>query len=580
MRRFPLLRGFRQGPNILPREPGHDRGRLRRRDDVIEGAFVWAHDPAFRPLIAIYADGRLRQLGTTYRRAIHERRSWPCCFSIELDEELADREDLTVAVFETGDVLQPPQPGEKPVATVEDLIEAGYHHARPFAFGGFVSFLLLPLNDQIQILCRDLLDRDAAETEIEAYRQRVIDGDLSILGVRDDIALSDEAKETCGEMTLHERRGRACLWLGLDQALDCVVPPPLGGDNALFDTPLSLRSAFEEITTPSDVRSILAFNAVGETTDIGAFGQWATANQDIVAAVEARVSRSVALREKTPSRRYRLGNLLAAMTVGNAAVRRADGAVSAHAGSEGVVVYGPYMSLEPGHHTVLFSVQNEAPAERPLRLCLDVVYGDILFARREIVLSAAVTDVWSLALTVPSGQRDLLGLPNFEFRIATNGAADVSCDFIALDVCNDADVGTSSRPSVENWLPLMSPEAAGRRLDDGTLRALARTGRVFFGPYCKLLPGRYALTLDYEFTAGDTTKEAEFEVVDGPDSILAWRRFALVAGGGREELRFEITEAETADELAGPLEFRLWKEADFEFHCLAVGLAVLGERDA
>ncbi|MDR3388069.1 MAG: hypothetical protein P4L92_13555, partial [Rudaea sp.] len=350
------------------------------------------------------------------------------------------------------------------------------------------------------------------------YRRKLIDGEFSILGVRDDIALSEEAQETLAELTLQERRGRACLWQGLEDALAFIVPPPLAREGVVLDAPPSLRSAFEEILVPSEVHSILAYNAVGETADVGAYGLWAKTYQDPVAAMERRVSRSLELRrQQTPrSKRYRLDNLLAAMKLGATATRLTDGAVKARAGAAGVIVFGPYMPLEPGQHSAIFSLRTESSDALCLRL--EVVHGDILFAHRELRLQGPSQENYRLEFTVPSGSQELLRKPNFEFRLSTDGGGAVICEAVMLEVGEDADVAKTAHPSVANWFALLTTEVSGKRCEDGTLLALPSSGRVFFGPYCKLLPGRYALTFEYR---SESNGEVELEVGAGTDSILA-----------------------------------------------------------
>lgn len=578
MRRFPRLRAPSRNPATVMPETGFEAGRVRVRDGLIEGCFVWPHDPGFRPLIGLYAGGRLRQLGATFRRPLHEGRSWPCCFSFDLDEDLPELADLTVAVFETGDILHAPARPQVAVRRVEDLIDAGNRRVRAFAYGGFCSFLLLPLDDQIAILCRDLLDRDILPKELKTYRQKVIEGELSILGVRDDIALGEEAEEDLVALPLHERRGRACLWQGLTTALAHIVPPPLARADVAIDTPPGLSTAFDEIRIPSDVRSILASNAIGKSTDIGAYGQWITAFQDLVGDVEARVACHLDLQAQraAQSRRYRLSGLISMMRLGTAAQSGGDGTVIAKAGEAGVVLFGPYMALDPGRHTVLFALENEAPAVGPLQVRLEVVHGDILFAARDIVLTEASREKRRLAFTVPAGPQDLLTAPGFEFRLTTNGAARLVCRAVALDVCNDKEVKSFVHPAVENWLALLTPERAGARAGEGGIAALPPSGRVFFGPYCKLLPGRYVLALDTVLGEDQPQKEAELEVAAVGDHVLARKRFALRPGGGTEELSFEIADSDSAEELAGPLEFRLWKEDGCAFVCTALRLTGAG----
>lgn len=569
MRRFPLLRGYKQSSIVSAPDTVFDAGRVRRHDDIVEGAFVWPYDPVFRPMVAIYADGRLKQLGTTYRRATYERRSWPCCFSIELDEDLVDRQDLTIAVFETGDVLFAPPRAKQAILTVEDLIADSRQQGSSFSYGGFISFLLLPLNDQIDILCRDLLDRGVHAKELAHYRRKIIEGEFSILGVRDDIAMTEEAADVLAELTLHERRGRACLWQGLDEVLDRVIPPPLARDDIAYGTPPVLCSGFEEIAVPTDVQGILAFNAVGETIDVGAYAQWMTAYQNIAVAVQSRVSRSAELHahQNARSRRYRLNGLLSSMKLGKNALRLPGGAVQSV--GEGVVIFGPYVALAAGRYTAKVSFRCVTPA--PARLQLEVVHGDIVFARRTVVLAGMAPQTIDLTFGVPSGHDELLRAPKFELRVSSGGA-DVICESVVLEVFEDPAVANTISPDVEDWLPFLSPETAGRRADDGTIGALTQSGRVFFGPYCMLLPGRYSLSLDYAYE-GAAANEAVLEVAAGGDAVLAQKRFALNGGHSSETLVFDVADAECAAALDGPLEFRLWKAEGFEFRCLAVRLA-------
>ena len=541
----------------------------------LEGAFHWPHDPLFRPMVGVYSAKRLALVVPTGRRTADNGKTWQCHFAADIPDKV-NRQELTVTVFESGAVLYPAPNGapDKPARTVEEIMAAAGRHAKPFAYGGFEAFLFLPLIDQIRILYLDILGRNPGPEEVDRYRERIISGALDILAARDEIASSQEARRR--RLSRDERRGRACLWHGLQAVLDAIVPPPLlrSARQADFAPPKFLRTAFEEITCPSDVASILALNAVGETRDFAQISQWIASHRKIIDTVEERLAQNAAARRLQAERpqRYRMGNLLATMTTGVVATRQPSGLVVAKPGPDGVVLYGPYLALEPGRHTVHCKFRSEHPAGEALHLVFEAIYSDVLLARKDLTLTTATDGGFDQQFTVPAGQGELLRSRQFEFRLATNGAAAVAVEAVTLDVVNTAQVVTQAAPNVASWLRSLKLESAGWRETDGTITALAPSGRVFYGPYYKLIPGRYVFALECRADPDGDGGDVELEVVAAENDVLARQRCRLKGGRNTLTIPFEIRAAKTPAGLPGPLEFRLWKDAGFTFQCIAVHL--------
>lgn len=146
----------------------NSQGRTELRDRRIEGSLDWTHDPFFRPLIGIYAGGRLTCIIPTLWRAYGENSIWRCYFSQELPEDL-ETENITAICLENGELLYPPREARvaEPGApmSVEDIVDAGRRRVRAFDYGGFESFLMLPLFDQLAILYQDFLGHFPTQAE-------------------------------------------------------------------------------------------------------------------------------------------------------------------------------------------------------------------------------------------------------------------------------------------------------------------------------------------------------------------------------------------------------------------------------
>ena len=567
MRRFPLPRG---GKSALIAE----RTNLRVAGRRIAGYFDWPHDPIFRPLVGIFTDGRLEHVAPSFRRPLPNRGPWPCYLSITLPKRLAETAAVTIACLETGDVLHPRWNDDSSLPLrVEDLIAEGRRATRGQVLDGFTAFLLLPLSDQIDILYRDLLGRGANARDVAHYRTRIAKGEIAILDARDEISTSEEALNANRHLTLDDRRGRMCVWPGLEATLMHLVPPVFAPrDAGLIDAPSSLRSAFDEIAVPETVGGVLARNAVGPTTHVELYERWVERHHLAVAPIEARLAR----RPRGLTRRcaYRFGNLLTAMSPGPIAMREPSSIISAHSGNAGTIAYGPYVHLESGSYRVSCRLRIQAPSAVASDLSLEVVHGDILLARRDLKVAREWHETLGLNFAVPQRLKELVGTPAIEFRIRGDGNAAAHVEEVALEALPD---GCADARTMDDWLPALIPGGAGSRTEDGRIVAQTSSGHVFYGPYCTLMPGAYRFMLECDLAEAAANGEVELEAVTANNEVLARQQVMLSAGANRLEIGFGIPWVHDPNMLSGPLEFRLWKAEGFTFRCRAAQLEALGE---
>ena len=553
-------------------------------DGKVEGTLDWPYDQFFRPLIGFYSLGRLKEIISTVRRP-NEAGQWACYFSAELPKKLLDDGELLIACLETGNILYS-RPHERRLAEtpshleVEDIIDAGRHRTASFNYSGFPSFLLLPLIDQLNILYYDFCGRFADNDILERYRGQIAAGQLSILDVRDELVASDEVVSRYNQISLDERLGRWCLWDGFAEILPYLIPSVLVKEGTSFQltagTTSSLRSAMEEIDHSSDLSKALARLAVGASSDDTVYVRWIQAHRAMVADMKAR---TVANRDRRKTivaavrRQYTMANLLAAMKIGTAGGRSADGIVRGKKGVAGHLVYGPYVRLPAGCYSLTWSFHADNFADTDARVAIEVIYADIFLARQDIHAHEIASDSYRLNFTVPSECQMLLGQARFEFRMWSNGGADIEIRDLSLDMTADGVVGPTS-PSVEDWLPLLRPGSAGRRVEGDRIAAEASSGHVFYGPYCFLLPGTYAFVLDCDVQSVQTPAILTLEIVGPETKFLAEERFQVRPGSNRLETFFTIPETQSIEKLIGPLEFRLLTNGMSEFLCTAASVLI------
>ncbi len=524
-------------------------------------AFDWKHDPLFRPMVGAYVGGRLRRLVPTGRRRAGNG-TWRCVFSIDLSPEMRDAPDLVLACFETGEILYSrAEPQLNPgLLSVADVIRAGRAHASNFSYGGFEAFLFHPLADQIDILYYDILGRHADVHGLQEYTRRITAGEQSILDVRDEMLRSEEALKILERMTLDERRGRWCLWSGLTESVGRLAKaglPPVG--------------LIEAMTVSLDLGDVLAQMAMGRTGDTRLLRSWIDDHAGLVKHVERRIRESRNTAAVPETRHYRLADLLPQIQLGGAAQRTKQGKVQWNSReAEGMMFFGPYTRLPPGRHA--FSCRlNAAPLDAEVHLQFDVVYENIVFARRDLYLKSPGAHAVELSFTVPVDDDGWFDGARFEFRLHVSGSADVEVEAIALDVHADRALVAARAPSFGNMLPALAKGPAGMRTDDGTIEASAAGGCVFYGPYCFLVPGQYSFVLVCD-VANPSDPDVELEVTAARDFRLAHTHSVLKAGRNTLELRFSIPEAQNAAALAGPLEFRLHKKSGGGFACVRATL--------
>lgn len=529
MLRFPLLR-----PEPRLGEPM--AAEVRVAGGQADGEFSWPHDPFFRPLVGFYVAGRLQTLATTTRRVRNGR--WRCYFSLEVPEG----EPGMIACVETGEVMWPTPEPRGTVLTVEDIVAKGRDASRRDAWSGFPSFLMLPLTDQISIMHRDFLGRDPTSEEVTTWRTRLLKDGLSILDLRDELATGDDVFERL--ITVDDRCGALCLWPGFKDVLVHLVPK---GEKAGSG---SFQPAVAE--TGRDPGGLLALTAVGGGQQPGLYLEWIQAHQKDLGQFAGRITPSRKRRE----RHYRTGNLLPLMTCGPGAVRRDDSCIEAT--RSGVVVYGPYMMVEVGHHKVEIVCQAGQPSSR---FAVEVVHGDVLLARRDFQLERDGRHSRSVEFTLPKGLAEIAETPEIEFRVTGDAALTVE----SVRLCVHG--GAAGNAILE--LGSLSPGDAGLRTAGDTISSVSGAGRVFYGPYCRLLPGAYQFSLECR---AEESGEIDLEAVAANTEILARLRMALMPGSNRIRLPFALPRIDDEAFLAGPIEFRLGKGHGFVLTCASARL--------
>jgi hypothetical protein len=247
------------------------------------------------------------------------------------------------------------------------------------------------------------------------------------------------------------------------------------------------------------------------------------------------------------------------MSVGNAGRATADG-IGSHPGKKGNIFHGPYFRLSPGSYrlSLRLSCGKKRAGERA-SISFEAIYNQsLLLGCLGIEEGAFWRAMHILEFEVPKAAG--LNGPWFEFRLFTNGVADIEVFDLSLEHWTSG--GESKRAAgAGNWLPILSVGDAGEASAEGVRGKAGVAGHVLYGPYRALLPGKYLLAVDYDGQIGEDASLA-LEAVDSDSQIvLASRELAVEAGASSLELFFTIQGPTSAGELPPSLEFRLGKTA-------------------
>lgn len=466
----------------------------------VAGWFVWPHDLFFRPLVGLFTGRELADVIPTARQWCN--RQWWCSFEAEKPDGMT-----AVVCLETGAVLWPePAPASLP-RTVEDILIATRSGSSPL-LDGFPAFLALPLRDQIDILYRDFLGKSVSFEEL-AWLKKL--DTFSILDLRDALASDEESK--LWSLQPGERRGDLCLWSGFKQVTKLLDTPSEGLSSETIAR-IALGAAFE----PSAAARFLAEHR---------------------SSVEAY---SLEPRRDAAARFYTTGNLLPIMKSGPGVLRDAEGRLQSH--QSGVVAYGPYMPLVPGRYRVTLDLAAAAPVG------LEVVQDDITLAKTMLFPDEAIKTNLAVSFVVPEALERLFGKSEIEFRVTGEGATQLRT--VHLSVHADG----PDQPLSD--LAAFTPGDAGRRVG-ASIGGLPQAGRVFYGPYCGLLPGHYRFVLRGHAAGSGAL---DIEAVSANAEVLTQRAFS-VEGEICIELRFALPAVFTTEELAKAVEIRLNKSEGF-----------------
>jgi hypothetical protein len=282
-------------------------------------------------------------------------------------------------------------------------------------------------------------------------------------------------------------------------------------------------------------------------------------------------------------------DLFPLFAIGGAGERQED-RIIAVPGKAGHVIYGPYLSLDPGRYllTLAFEPAGSSLAGDVGPLVLDVLADPYLIGLRSVGSAELAQGSVALAFTLTEELINLLPWLRVEFRLRTDGKAPISLVGATLE---ELAIGQAGEVDYD-WLPSLSlaqaAEGGGgmtwlatafrRRLLNrpggaavrGGIRARhGAVGHVVYGPYAVLPPGRYEavfrLRVDGARAGHRAGRDAPVavEVVSNDATYLAHRGIVPDAPGVSEYvLPFEVA---SGGETAGRVEFRVWSDGTLPF---------------
>ena len=540
------------------------RFHVSYRSGVLEGWLAWPDDTLFRPSIGIFQEERLIEVVRTRRVWCEERGLEPqylCRFRKEKFDpaKLTGAGEVSITCLERGEVMHHfPAQSEAVSKTISiDAIRRMAQSANTATgTSGFVSFLKLPLLDQLQILYLDLLRRPVEPSAVKMRHVSIAKGDVTILDIRDEILDSEEFRGR-EQQSREQQIGFWCVWEGLnDVPMAGMARPDRPGESAV-------ASAFASylVTASSSVSLGRHLGRIAVPGDPAAAEAWRSRNAALISTLEdaSAISRRrlSAAASSGPVRGIQRA-LLSSMRAGVAG-ERVGSHIRSVAGKSGHVAFGPYITMPPGTYRVRVGLSAEpAAAGATGRLSFEVSSGAILFGRTSIAVSRPISGTYDLDFAIPPEEAELLHDAKYEVRVTSDGTVALELELVSIETLQGAD--TIPYPAVENWLPLLSRSKFAVLTDAGQVDRVdsARGGHMVFGPYVSLLPGRYTLVMEITLNGADGRGEnIEVDVaVPGAPPIMA-QPFPLQSGTTRHAREFSIQGAATRDKLPGPLEFRI-----------------------
>jgi hypothetical protein len=447
------------------------------------------------------------------------------------------------------------------------LISLADSQKKPWDCSGFLAFLDLSIPDQLALLYHEFLARGIDQGGMDSYRRRILNGELTILGVRDSLVASGEFEEGVRK-SVNSRLGHWHVWGGLKDVHSCLVQSPT---HVEADGPYDQRiepgagsvfvSSLELISENQRIGAHLAGIALGSDADLDLVASWEADHSELVSALTQQVEARKAARKakKTEVGRLQYNGLLGSMQVGDAGRATADG-IRSRPGAKGNVFHGPYFRLSPGSYRL--SLRLRCGKKRKggrASISVEAIYNhSLMLGCLGIEESAFSRETHILEFEVPKA----VGLsgPKFEFRLFTNGVAEIELFDLSLEHWTRDDEPKRAA-GAGNWLPIMSVGSAGEATAEGVRSEAGVAGHVFYGPYRALLPGKYLLAVDYDGQIGEGGS-LTLEAVDSDNQIvLASHELPVEAGASSLELSFAIQHPTSAGELPPSLEFRLFKTA-------------------
>ena len=308
----------------------------------MQGFIEWPHDSIYRPVIGLFVDGRLIRAFPTYRKKCKRLDQWICAFDSGDWEVPVGGQEYRLVCLETGLELGTHQSNLSTATNkigVERLINTKSIQQQHWDCSGFFSFLNLSLADQVSLLYRAVLLREADDAGLNGKLRELTEEGHTILDVRDQMLGSDEFfRDT--RHKVYRQLGQWIVWGGLRTALVSLrLPRPAG---SLTKRPF--------ITMKGRAKEYLACLAVGRS-ETEVLQSWQRDHSDAVGKVwrSASECQGQDIGQENSSRNLMtFPNLVRSLQVGEAGVQTAKGSIVSKHAHPGTVFFGPYMRLQAG----------------------------------------------------------------------------------------------------------------------------------------------------------------------------------------------------------------------------------------